>query len=188
MTWMRWEQRVRGKSRETGEPVMCMEFVPHTGTRAEFMEEYIAKFEEWMLHVYRDRNFKFMSRLQLERMSSPEQMATPTMMVSRVDFATAVEILRMFSETCSFPERFNVCCTVVVYRPRVVQDYRQRRQWGKKKVGQPVTPATSLPAPTPFIRLYRPLSGCCCEAATSRRVRPRLSNTAPERPSSPLLT
>ena len=38
MTWMRWEQRVRGKSRETGESVMCMEFVPHTATRAEFME------------------------------------------------------------------------------------------------------------------------------------------------------
>ena len=70
MTWMRWEQRVRGKSRETGESVMCMEFVPHTATRAEFMEEFIAKFEEWMPHVWRDRNFKFMSKLRLEQMSS----------------------------------------------------------------------------------------------------------------------
>jgi hypothetical protein len=129
---------VRGKSRETGEPVMCMEFVPHTGTRAEFMEEFIAKFEEWMPHVYRDRNFKFMSKLQLQRMSSPEEMATPTMMITRADFGTAVQIYRLFSDTCSFPERFNVCCTVAVYRPRVVKDYRQRRKWGKKRVGQPL--------------------------------------------------
>ncbi len=87
ITWMRWEQRIRGKSRETGESVMCMEFVPHTGTRAEFMKEFIAKFAEWMPHVYRDQNFKFMRKLQLECMSSPEKMARPTMMITRVNFA-----------------------------------------------------------------------------------------------------
>jgi hypothetical protein len=38
--WMRWEPRLRGINRETGEPVMCMEWVPHLGTRAEFMKEF----------------------------------------------------------------------------------------------------------------------------------------------------
>jgi hypothetical protein len=123
---------------------MCMEFVPHTGTREEFMEEFIAKFAEWMPHVYRDRNFKFMSKLQLERMASPEQMANPTMTITRSDFASAIEIQRVFSETCAFPERFNACCTVAVYRPTTVQDYTQRRKWGKRKVSLPV-PAPPFP-------------------------------------------
>ena len=154
MTWMRWEKRERSKDKETGEPVMCMEFVPHIGTREEFMEEFIAKFEEWMPHVYRDRNFKFMGKLQLERMASPEQMTTPTMMMSRADFASAVEILRVYSETCSFPERFNACCTVAVYRPRLELDYRVRRKWGKRKVSLTTTTQpphrhpTTTPAPT----------------------------------------
>ncbi len=135
MTWMRWEQRERGKNRETGEPIMCMEFVPYTGTREEFMEEFIAKFEEWMPHVYHDRNFKFMSKMQLERMANPELMADPTMMITRSDFAAAIEIPRVFSETCSYPERFNACCTVAVYRPSIVLDYTQRRKLGQRKVG-----------------------------------------------------
>jgi len=132
ITWMRWEQRERGKNRETGEAVMCAEFVPHTGTRAEFMEEFVAKFEEWMPHVYRDRNTKFMVKLQLERMASPEQMERPSVLMSRVDFGTAVEIPRIYSATCSYPERFNVCCTVAVYRPHLVKDYR--RSWKQRKV------------------------------------------------------
>ena len=97
-----------------------------------------------MPHVYRDRNFKFMSKLQLERMASPEQMANPTMTITRSDFASAIEIQRVFSETCAFPERFNACCTVAVYRPTTVQDYTQRRKWGKRKVSLPV-PASPFP-------------------------------------------
>ena len=46
MTWMRFEFRQRGINRITGEPVMCTEFVPHAGTRREFMLEYRAKLEE----------------------------------------------------------------------------------------------------------------------------------------------
>ncbi len=39
-TWMRWKLRLRDKSRETGEPIICTEWVSYLGTRAEFMKEF----------------------------------------------------------------------------------------------------------------------------------------------------
>ena len=44
-TWHRWEWRERGKNRETGESVLCIEFVPHIRTRREYMIEFRAKYE-----------------------------------------------------------------------------------------------------------------------------------------------
>jgi hypothetical protein len=101
-TWMRWGPRLSNKNRETGEPVMCMEWVPHLGTRAEFIKEFREQFELWMLHVHRDRVLKFMLRLQAEHMTSPERMANPTVGNMRADFAAGIEIIRAFSATCAF--------------------------------------------------------------------------------------
>ncbi len=114
---MRWEQRERGNNKETGEPSMCLEFVPHVGTRREFMEEFQAQYELWMPHVHRDRVRKFMCHKQVEYVSSPEQIANPTVAISKADCSTAVEVQRIFSATCAFPERFNVFCLVSAKRP-----------------------------------------------------------------------
>ena len=55
-----------------------------------------------MPHVYRDRNMKFMVKLQLERMASPERMDMPLVLMSRGDFGTAIEPPRIYSETLGF--------------------------------------------------------------------------------------
>jgi len=103
-TWMRRELRLRDKSRETDEPIMCTEWVPYLGTRAEFMKEFREQFELWM-HVHRDRVLMFMLRLQAEHMTSPEHMEHPTVGNVRADFAAAIEIIRMFSATSAFAEK-----------------------------------------------------------------------------------
>ena len=122
-SWHRWEQRERGKNRDTGEAITCMEFVPHIGTRAEFMREYRREFELWMPHVHDDNELKFMLKLQEEEMTSPEQRASPTMSNTRADFGAAIEIQRLFSATCAFPERINLACLVMSYLPEEVLDF-----------------------------------------------------------------
>ena len=130
-SWHRWEQRERGKNRETGEAVTSMEFVPHIGTRAEFMREYRREFERWMPHVHDDNELKFMLKLQEEEMTSPEQRASPTMSNTRADFGAAIEIQRLFSATCAFPERINLACLVMSYLPEEVLDFKSNRRKGK---------------------------------------------------------
>ena len=133
MTWMRWEQQVRGHDKETGEARMCLEFVPHVGTRLEFTEEFQAQYEMWMPHVHRDRVRKFMCHKQVEYVSSLEQIANPTVAISKADFATTVEVQRIFSATCAFPERFNVFCLVSVHCPKAVTNYRKKKAWGRRR-------------------------------------------------------
>ncbi len=68
---------------------LCSEWVPHVGTRREFMEEFQKQYELWMpQHVHRDRVWKFMCHKQVEYICSPEQMANPTVVISKADFAT----------------------------------------------------------------------------------------------------
>ncbi len=93
------------RAREIGEPVVCTEWIPYLGTRAEFMMKFREQFELWMPHVHRDRVLKFMLRLQAEHMTSPEQMEHPTVGNMRTDFAAAIEIIRMFSATCAFAHK-----------------------------------------------------------------------------------
>ena len=71
------------------------------------MEEFQAQYELWVSFVHRDCVCKFMYHKQVEYVSSPEQMANPTVTISKADFATAIEVQRIFSATCAFPERFN---------------------------------------------------------------------------------
>jgi hypothetical protein len=148
-TWMRWEQRVRGKNRETGEPVMCMEWVPHIGTSAEIMKEYREQFELRMPHVHRNRILKFMIRLQAEYMTSPEQMLHPTVSNMRADFAAAIEIPRTFSATCAFAEKINAGCLIMAYMPKETVDYRATRK-------------RRPPAP---VRSFDPILGTCLALA-----------------------
>ena len=54
-----------------------MEFVPHIGTRAEFMDENQVQFERWMPQINDDRERKFMTYAQADHLASPEQMANP---------------------------------------------------------------------------------------------------------------
>ncbi len=45
--------RERGENRESGEPVTCMEFVPHIRTRKHFMIEFRAQYELWIPNIHR---------------------------------------------------------------------------------------------------------------------------------------
>lgn len=49
MKWFRWVPMERGKD-SSGAPYTCMEFVPHTGTRAEFLQEFREKLAQWLSH------------------------------------------------------------------------------------------------------------------------------------------
>ena len=98
------------------------------------MEEFQAQYELWMPHVHRDRVRKFMCHKQVEYVSSPEQIANPTVAISKADYATAVEVQRIFSATCAFPERFNVFCLVSAKRPEAVVNFRRRKAWGHRRI------------------------------------------------------
>ena len=89
------------------------------------MEEFQAQYELWMSFVHRDCVCKFMYHKQVEYVSSPEQMANPTVTISKADFATAIEVQRIFSATCAFPERFNVFCLVSANHPKVLRRLRR---------------------------------------------------------------
>jgi hypothetical protein len=149
LTWHRWEQRERGKNRDTGEPIMCSEFVPHIGTRAEFMWEFREQFELWMPHVHRDRVTKFMLKLQVERSTSPEQIKKPTVGNTRADFGAAIEIPREFSGTCMFPERINVGCLVMAYKPTEIVEYRVPRKTTRPRLRSAASSLDAVPTPAP---------------------------------------
>ena len=53
-----------------------MEFVPHIGTRKEFMIEFRAQYELWMPNMHRDRCFELMLKLQAERIASRSEWST----------------------------------------------------------------------------------------------------------------
>jgi len=50
-TWMRWELKLCGKSRTTGDPVYAYDWVSHKGTRASFMKELEENQSKFMPHV-----------------------------------------------------------------------------------------------------------------------------------------
>lgn len=69
---MRWELKLRGKSRTTGDPVYAYEWVPHKGTRASFMKELEANHNDFMPHVEAVREDRQVKKLIEERLG-PEQ-------------------------------------------------------------------------------------------------------------------
>ena len=71
-TWMRWELKLRGKSRTTGDPVYAYEWVPHKGTRVGFMKELEANHNDFMPHVEAVREDRQVKKLIEERLG-PEQ-------------------------------------------------------------------------------------------------------------------
>jgi hypothetical protein len=68
-TWMRWELKLRGKSRTTGDPVYAYEWVPHKGTRAIFMKELEANHNDFMPHVEAVREDRQVKKLIEERLA-----------------------------------------------------------------------------------------------------------------------
>ena len=84
---------------------------------------------------------------------SPEQMANPSTMMSKVDFSTAVEIKRIFSDTFAYPERFNACCFVSAYNPQLFENFYEIKKRGELVSGSracPSTAATALIGPFQF--------------------------------------
>lgn len=64
--WKRWELRLCGKIKETGEPRYQVEFVPVSGTRPEFLAEFQGVFERWLPHIQLVRILSQTKRKQQE--------------------------------------------------------------------------------------------------------------------------
>jgi hypothetical protein len=121
-------------NRESGQPVMTMEFSPVSGTRKEFMAEFGAKLELYMPHIHLVRLSRINLKLQIEYMQKPEQMEDPTVAMSVSDYAAQLETPREFTGTCCTKEKHNNCVTCIGYKP--YPHVIHRKAWGKRKVDQ----------------------------------------------------
>lgn len=132
--WSRWQPRETGVSRETGEPIFQMEFVPCCGTRAEFLEEYSAKFTEYMPHIQSVRLTAQSKRKQEEHLKLTEDTTTCT---SVADYTAQIEIPREYAATCAYRAKHNCCVSVVGYKPK--KEDRFLRAHGKRLVDEKKT-------------------------------------------------
>ena len=142
-TWMRWEMRLRGKSRKTGLPVYAPEFVPYRGTRAEFMVEMAEMHTEWMPHTDAVRLDRQMIKLIEERLLVAKD---ESVMLTRTDYASVFQTQRMFNATCAAKECHNMCVSVAGYKPKAEQRVVRKRGGGsgERKVVDVVTQTTDV--------------------------------------------
>jgi hypothetical protein len=125
--WSRWQPRETGVSRETGEPIFQMEFVPCCGTRAEFLEEFSAKFTEYMPHIQSVRLAAQSKRKQEEHLKLTQDTTTNT---SVTDYTAQIEVPREYAATCAYNAKHNCCVSVVGYKPK--EEDRFLRAHGKR--------------------------------------------------------
>jgi len=126
-TWMRWELKLRGKSRKTGEPVYAFEWVPHKGTRAEYMGELEARHTEFMPHVEAVRVDRQMKKLIEERLAVARD---KTVMTDKSDYASDFETARWFNSTCVSKETHKMLVSASGYLSRY--ESRVVRKHGKR--------------------------------------------------------
>lgn len=112
-TWHRWEPRLRGTNDE-GKDFYSDEWVPHKGTRCEFLEEIRHAVESggnpWLLHTWRHKMIRHAIKLH----EAQKDNVTAT---EWSDYAAQPEIRRARTATCANAEKVNELVTVVGYNP-----------------------------------------------------------------------
>lgn len=144
--WRAWEQRPRGKNRETGEISYSPEFVPRNGTRLQFWSEFKPSVATWLYHVWRDDFLKQSLRVFEDRKSgryldacrkgvnevaSPHEQAAAAKKLQQAqemfdmlqktatiqsDYAAQLEVVRSHTATCARTEKHNFLVTIVGYK------------------------------------------------------------------------
>jgi hypothetical protein len=115
---MRWELKLRGKSRTTGDPVYAYEWVPHKGTRASFMKELEANHNDFMPHVEAVREDRQVKKLIEERLALSKDV---TVMRDKSDYSSDFETARRYSSTCAAKETHKMLVSVSGYKLRFEQ-------------------------------------------------------------------
>ena len=110
--WHRWEEVEYKIDEETGKPKTQIDFVPHRGTRKDFMGEFKGMFAKWLSH---DQFFKVVYqsfKKQEEYLHSQDVEISREVCISVCDYASQININRYFSSTCTH-EKIN-CCVLVI--------------------------------------------------------------------------
>lgn len=109
-TWYRWEPRHRSTNAE-GKKFYSDEWVPHEGTRAEFIKELRAAIKDsYLPHDWRHILIRHGIKLHESRKDS-------TTATEWSDYAAVLDLTREKSVTCGVPERINELVTVIGYKP-----------------------------------------------------------------------
>ena len=108
-TWMRWELKLCGKSRTTGDPAYAYAWIPHKGTRASFIKEIEDNYRKFMPHVEAVREDRPVKKLIEERLALCKDV---TVMRDKTDYSsdfetpnahTAQRARPMSRKSCSCP-------------------------------------------------------------------------------------
>ena len=109
-TWRRWEPKLRSENAE-GKKFYSDEWVPHEGTRAEFLKELRASIKDsYLFHVWRHQLIRHAIKLHESRKDG--KTATEWS-----DYAAVLDLERGKAVTCGVPERINELVTVMGYKP-----------------------------------------------------------------------
>lgn len=112
-TWHRWEPRLRSTN-DDGKDYYSDEWVPHKGTRREFLEELQFAVESgsnpWLFHTWRHKMIRHAIKLHESRKDG-------VTVTEWSDYAAQPEIRRAHTATCANAEKVNELVTVVGYKP-----------------------------------------------------------------------
>ena len=128
-TWYRWEPKLRSENAE-GKKFYSDEWVPHEGTRAEFLKELRASIKDsYLFHVWRHQLIRHAIKLHVSRKDG--KTATEWS-----DYAAVLDLTRDKAVTCGVPERINELVTVMGYKPyeETVEVPKSRRHPATTKI------------------------------------------------------
>lgn len=110
MDWWRWEPKLRSENAE-GKKFYSDEWVPHRGTRAEFLRELRTAIKDsYLSHDWRHLLIRHAIKLHESRKDG----LTGT---EWSDYAAVLDLTRGKTVTCGVPERINELVTVMGYKP-----------------------------------------------------------------------
>lgn len=89
------------------------EFVPHDGTRKEFMQEFKGMFENWLPHHQLARIIFQSYKKQEEMLRTLGAVHSSKVFISVCDYASQINVNREFNATCSHEAKIN-CCVLVM--------------------------------------------------------------------------
>jgi|TARA_B110001469_G_scaffold89753_1_gene85184 hypothetical protein len=95
--WFVWQMQQRGTDAD-GKPTYSPEWMPYSGTRAEFFKEFRDKVRDWLYHSWRDRVLRHSLRIFDDRRSGRHVVALRARVTGPLLLADALRVVAEYAE------------------------------------------------------------------------------------------